>query len=255
MTYPDRLLSSFTELSELVLSRETVASTLDVVARLAVQTIPACDVASISLVKPEEILTVGASDDIAYTLDAIQYETGEGPCLDAIEKNEMWFLIEEMTADVTWPAFSAHAVQHGFESLLAFTLRLDGDTLGALNLYAREASVFEEEDVDNGAIFAAHAAAALANAQAWSGGNRGRNELAAELVSQEVIARAVGILMEKEFRSAEEAFEVLQERAEALKIRLQESAKEVVVAADHDRADLDLPAGFSDRIMGRARKS
>lgn len=254
MTYPERLLSSFKELSTLVLSRETVTSTLDLVARLAVATIPSCDVASISLVRPKEILTVGASDDIAFSLDAIQYDTGQGPCLDAIQKDAMWYRIQEMSSDVTWPAFSSAAARHGFESLLAFTLRIDSDTLGALNLYARRVMAFVEEDIDSGAIFAAHSAVALSNAQASSAASQRFEELDEALVSQEVIARAVGILMEKEFRSAEEAFGVLEERAEQLKIRVMDSAQEVLVAADRDRADLELPEGLAARIMGRARR-
>ena len=253
MTYPERLLSSFKELSSLVLSEESVTSTLDVVALLAVETIPTCDVASISLVRPQEILTVGASDDIAFSLDAIQYETGEGPCLDAIEKNATWFLIQEMSSDTTWPAFSSGAGYLGFESLLAFTLRLDSDTLGALNLYARAASAFGDEDIDSGAIFAAHAAVALANAQASGGRDEGNHELHEAVVSQEVIARAVGILMEKEFRTADEAFRTLEDRAAHLNLRLRDSAQEVVSAADRDRADLELPEGLAERIMGGAR--
>lgn len=253
MTYPDRLLSSFRELSALVLSRESVSSTLDVVARLAVATIPSCDVASMSLVRPKEILTVGASDDVAFRLDAIQYDTGEGPCLDAIQKDAMWFRIREMSSDITWPSFSSEAARHGFESLLAFTSRIDSDTLGALNLYARAARAFVEEDIDSGAIFAAHSAVALSNTQASSGASQRFEKPDEALVSQEVIARAVGILMEKEFRSAEESFRVLEERAEQLKVRLMDGAQEVLVAADRDRADLELPEGLAARIMGRAR--
>lgn len=251
--YPERLLSSFKQLSTLVLSRETVASTLDVIARLAVATIPSCDAASVSLVRSKDILTVGASDDIVFSLDAIQYDTGEGPCLDAIQKDAMWFRIEEMSSDITWPAFSSLAARHGFESFLAFTLRIDSDTLGALNLYARAAMAFAEEDVDSGAIFAAHSAVALSNAQASSGGGHSFEELDEALVSQEVIARAVGILMEKELRTAEEAFQALEERAEQLKVRLLDSAQGVLVAADRDRAELELPEGLAARVLGRAR--
>ena len=254
MTYPERLLSSFRELSGLVLSRETVSSTLDVVSNLAVQTIPGCDVACVSLVRVDEIRTVGTSDDIAHTLDAIQYETGQGPCLDAIDKDAMWFRIDDMRSDTTWPAFSARAEQEGFNSQLAFTLRIGENTLGALNLYSRETSAFGKDDVDHGAIFAAHAAVALSHAQASAEGDReGPDELDEALLAQEIIARAVGILMGKELRTAEDAFEVLEERAEELKVKLEESARGVVVAADRERADMELPAGFADRLMGRAK--
>ena len=253
MTYPERLLSSFRELSGLVLARETVRSTLDVIAHLAVQTIPVCDVASISLVGVSGTATVGTSDDVAFQLDAIQYETGEGPCLDAIGKEAAWYRLDQMSSDTTWPRFSNKAAAQGFESLLAYALRIDHETLGALNLYAHKAHAFTDGDVDNGAIYAAHAAVALDRAQARAVPTIGQDALDEAAVSQEIIARAVGILMDKDFRTAGEALDLLQERAAGLKIKLHESAEEVVVLADTERAALSLPEGFTDRIMGRSK--
>lgn len=251
MNYPRRLLQSFEELSGLVVSKETVPSTLEFISELAVRTIPACDIASVSLVKAEEISTVGSSDDIAATLDAIQYETGQGPCLDAIGKDAGWFQIDEMSHDTKWPQFSARAARHGFESLLAFTLRVDAGTLGALNLYARQQGAFGEEDRDYGAIYAAHAATVLARAQGRSDATEPRE--APALSSEEIVGRAVGILMEGESRTAKEALVVLEERAEQLKMRLRDSAEEIVRAADRRREAMQLPEGFTERLVGRAR--
>jgi GAF domain-containing protein len=253
MKYPQRLLRSFQELSGLVLSQESVGSTLDVVSNLAVQTIPTCDVASVSLVRPDGISTVGSSHEVAQKIDAIQYATGEGPCLDAIGKSAMWFQIDDMTNDSTWPTFSSRAAQEGFKTLLAFTLRVDDDTLGALNLYAHDAHAFSEEDRDFGAIYAAHAAVALANAQASADLARSVDGPAQVDVSQEIVARAVGILMEREVRSGDEALKVLEERAQELKVRLRTAAQEVISTSDRERADLELPEGFAERMMGRAR--
>ena len=69
----------------------------------------------------------------------------------------------------------------------------------------------------------------------------------------ELIERAVGILMEHEFRSAEEAIEALEDRAEELGMCLEDTAGDVVDAADQRRSDLHLPEGFADRLLGRAQ--
>ena len=69
----------------------------------------------------------------------------------------------------------------------------------------------------------------------------------------ELIERAVGILMELEFRTAEEAFDVLERRSQKLGTGLEEAAGDVVDAADQRRSDLHLPEGFADRILGRAQ--
>lgn len=253
MNYPQSLLDSFQELSALVLSHETVRSTLDIVSSLAVQTIPSCDVASVSLVKADGISTIGWSDPVATTLDAVQYETRQGPCLDAITKEAAWYQLDEMSTDTRWPDFSSLAAREGFESLLAFPLRAETDRLGALNLYAREAYAFTQEDREIGAIYAAHAAVALANAQTVADGRQGESKLNDALLSGEIIGRAIGILMEGEFRSADEALSILEARAEQLRVKLQDSAQEVVDSANKRRDELDLPPGFADRIVGRSR--
>lgn len=251
--YPDYLLESFGELSKLLLSGETVGSTLDVIADLAVQTIGGCDVASISLVKGETISTLGASDEVAEELDAFQYEVGQGPCLDAVGKDAMWFHIDSMSDDKVWPAFSKRAVGKGYESLLAFTLKVDDDTLGALNLYARRPGSFTEQDREAGAIYAAHAAIALANAQTHEKDARLRNKLKGALSVQQLIGKAQGILMEREFRTADEALEILRRRAEDLKGRISASAEEVIESAERDLAELPLPEGFEDAVLSRVQ--
>jgi len=253
--YPDYLLESFGELSKLLLSGETVGSTLDVIAALAVQTISGCDVASVSLVKGGTISTLGSSDEVAQELDAFQYEVGQGPCLDAIGKDAMWFQIDSMSDDSVWPAFSKRAVGKGYESLLAFTLKVDDDTLGALNLYARLPRSFTEQDREAGAIYTAHAAIALANAQTHEKDARLRHELQGALSVQQLIGKAQGILMEKEFRTADEALEILRRRAEDLKGRISASAREVIESTDRDLAELRLPEGFEDGVVSRAQKA
>lgn len=255
MSYPEGLLNSFKELSELVHAHETVRSTLDIVSSLAVETIPSCDVASVSLVTDDGISTIGWSDQVASTLDAMQYEARQGPCLDAITEDAGWFQIDEMSSDTRWPDFSSRAAGEGFESLLAFPLRVETHRLGALNLYAREASVFSLEEREIGAIYAAHAAVALGNAQTVAHGRPGRSELNDALLSGEIIGRAIGILMEGEFRSADEALAILEARAEQLRIKLQDSAREVVDSANQRRNELHLPEGFADRVVGRSRTS
>lgn len=253
MTYPKRLLRSFEELSELVRSEESVESTLDLVSRLAVDTIPGCTVASVSLVRKDDITTLGSSDPVALRLDAIQYETGEGPCLDAIGKDATWFQIDDMSTDSKWPAFAGRAAESGFGSLLALTLRIDAETLGALNLYGHEAHAFNDEDRDFGAIYAAHAAIALAQAQDSAGGHA--RELPNDaLATKEIVGRAVGTIMEGESRSAEEAREILESRSEEINARLRDTAQAVITSADKRRAELQLPDGFYDRMMAKVER-
>jgi len=251
--YPDHLLKSFVELSKLLLIEESIETTLDVLSQLAVSTIPGCDVASVSLLKDGYISTMGSSDPIAIEIDAIQYQTGEGPCLDAIGKKKMWFQLDDMSKDTQWPSFSRQAAGRGLESLLAFTLKVDDDVLGALNLFARAPAVFTKEDRETGAIYAGHAAIALANAQVHSKNEHLQEELRRILISKQIIGQAQGILMERDFRSAEQALGALEGRAQELRNKLEASAHEVIEATDRERAELSLPEGLMDKTVERAR--
>ena len=68
---------------------------------------PTCQSAAISLVFPGgRIDTPAATDEAARAVDRIQYETGQGPCLDAIREHES-FLTADLAQEGRWPQFAA----------------------------------------------------------------------------------------------------------------------------------------------------
>jgi hypothetical protein len=69
-----------------------------------------------------------------------------------------------------------------------------------------------------------------------------------------LIGKAQGILMEKEFRTAGEALEILRRRAEDLKGKIAASAQDIIDSAERDLAELRLPEGFEDGVLSRAQK-
>lgn len=240
--HPPELTESFRILSRLLLSDENVESTLARIAELSVEAIPGCDWAGISLVEPEGIRTVGATDDLVTEIDALQYETGEGPCLSAIKESEraVMFEISSMAEDTRWPAFSSRAVERGVMSLLAYTLGVpEHSVLGSLNLYARAAGAFNREDERVGTIFAAHAAVALANAQSLARAEKRAEDLKVGLASRDLIGRAKGILMERDQCTDEEAFQVLVHVSQQLHRKLRDVAHDVVESVSDDRTPVD----------------
>ena len=55
------------------------------ITRTALGTVGGCESAAISLVRRGgPLVTVAATDDLASAVDAVQYEAGQGPCLDAV---------------------------------------------------------------------------------------------------------------------------------------------------------------------------
>lgn len=244
LEHPPELVESFRTLSSLLLANENVETTLARIAELSVRTIPGCDWAGISLVESGTIRTVGATDDLVNQIDDLQYETGEGPCLSAIKESEraVMFEIASMEEDTLWPEFSSRAVETGVMSLLAYTLGVpEQDVLGSLNLYARRAGAFDQEDERVGTIFAAHAAVALANAQSLARAEKRAGDLEVGLESRDLIGRAKGILMERDHCTDEEAFQVLVHVSQHLHRKLRDVAGDVVESLSDKRESEETP--------------
>ena len=205
---------------------ETLQRTVD----LAVKTIPGCEHAGVSVVHHRKIATPAATDSLPLRVDAIQYEVGEGPCLDAIAESQT-FKTDDLTDEVRWPGFSARAHEEtGVTSMLAFRLFARGHTLGALNLYSKAKAAFGDDADEIGALFAALAATALASAQTEEG-------LHVALRSRDVIGQAKGILMERHRITDNEAFEMLKRASQRLNVRLAGVAEEVARTGESPATD------------------
>ena len=105
-------------------------------------------------------------------------------------------------------------------SSLSLQLFVEGDNLGALNLYARQPHAFGEESEDVGLLLAAHAAVAVAGARA-------EEHLRRAVDSRDLIGQAKGILMERYKITADQAFQVLARVSQQTNRRLADVADEL----------------------------
>ncbi len=144
-----------------------------------------------------DIDTPAWTAELVRNSDAAQYETAQGPCLDAIYVQQT-VRVSDMASENRWPDFAKRAVELGVGSMLSFQLYVVGDNLGALNLYSRERDAFDDESEHVGLLFASHAAVAMAGAQ--------RNEqLNRAMGTRDLVGQAKGILMERHKLTADEA--------------------------------------------------
>lgn len=214
------LAETFADVARALLDVDDVEATLIKISALAVDTIDGCDHAGVSLIEGRKVSTPAASDEVPAQVDAIQYETDQGPCLDAIREHET-FRIDDLASEDRWPAFSRRAAEEtGVASMLCFRLFAQGDTMGALNLYAKQRSAFDDEALAVGSVFATHAAVALAGAQQ-------DEQMYKALQSRDVIGQAKGILMAQQGVSADEAFDILRRASQRMNIKLRELADRV----------------------------
>lgn len=230
----DDLVVRLSHLARSLQDEDDIDATLRAIARAAVSTIPGAGYAGISVVlNRREIDTRAATAELAFDVDRAQYETGQGPCLDAIhEQRTVW--VPDMTAETRWPRFTPRAARLGVLSMLAFQLYVRRDNLGALNLYARHTGAFTAESERVGLLFAAHAAVAMSGAQQHA-------HLTAALSARDVIGQAKGILMERHKLTADQAFAVLARASQRSNTKLVDVARAIAEEAESGEAAAGLP--------------
>lgn len=200
-------------------------SVLDRIVRLCVTTIPSCEHAGITVVEGGHVTSPASSDEVPFLLDAIQAETGEGPCVDAVREHET-FYTGRLAAEDRWPNFSQRAnAETGVESILSLRLFVREETLGALNLYSSRPDSFDAHDTGIAAVFATHASVAWSASQAMI-------DLQTGLDTRQLIGEATGILMAREHLTSPEAFDILRRASQRLNVKLRDIARDVVKPPD-----------------------
>ena len=177
---------------------------LDRVVALAVAMVPGADQATITMATVStrrRVYSAAATDDLAKGFDALQDETGEGPCMDALWNQET-VRVDDLGSDSRWPVLGPRAAERGIGSMLCLQLFAHHDTLGSLDLIAYEKSAFTDESEHIGLLLASHAAIAVAGSQELG-------HAAIALVNRDIIGQAKGILMERFRITADQAFEIL----------------------------------------------
>ncbi|GAC1611520.1 MAG: GAF and ANTAR domain-containing protein [Mycobacteriales bacterium] len=217
----DALAEEFSSFARAVQHEDDPHATLVEIVRAAIALVPGCDEASISVVLGRKTVTSdAASSDLPNLVDALQERLGQGPCLDAAYEHTT-VRVADMAAETRWPQFTGGALDLGAAGMLAFQLYVDGDDLGALNLFSRRAGAFTDESEHVGLMFAAHAAVAYANVRKSARVARG-------LATQQLIGRAEGILMERHKVTGDHAFAMLVRASQHNNLKLRDIAGQLV---------------------------
>ena len=230
MAENERLLDSLRDLANLLLSEETLESSLHRVAHLSVRAIDSCDAAGVSVIDGSEVVTAAGSDASVELIDQIQYSLNQGPCLQAMSDGRI-FKIDSMADETRWPEFSSQAIDRGLTGCLSLPLIEDGETYGSLNLYSTSGHVFGADDEKSGTALAAQASGPLSNMRRYEELRRIASELSVTLDSR--VALATGILIERHRCSRDEAMTMLLELAEEQGIGLEKAALSVTESVPH----------------------
>jgi anti-anti-sigma factor len=202
--------------------------------RLVIELVRSCvqgaDGVSVSLLRHGLISTVAASDQTIMDMDADQYATGQGPCLDASVKGH-WFHAESLESETRWPAFTPRARKLGINSILSSPLRAFDMPVGALNIYSRMPSAFDVKAQQTAAHFAQKASVILSDAGAGVTDGQAADRFHAALMSRRSITLAEGVLMERYGVDEDAAFEHLLRLSLYNGVPLRDRADDIVKSA------------------------
>jgi transcriptional regulator with GAF, ATPase, and Fis domain len=167
--------------------------------------------------------TAAGSDQLAWELDAVQYELGEGPCVQAVE-HEPVVVVGHLRHEQRWPRYVATAADKGVRSQVAVRLFSDRKHVAGLNLYSTERDEVDQLAAETARLFATHAAIILGHAEQ-------EDQLNQALVSRKVIGQAIGILMERYRIDADRAFQFLVRASSSSNVKLRDVAEEIVTTS------------------------
>ncbi len=221
----DQLAQQLSELARHLHQKDTVDDTLMGIVRASVDNVPSAQFAGISVVEARrEVSTQAWSDEVVQVCDQAQYESGQGPCLDAVYEQQT-VRVSDMRAEQRWPEFARRAAEVGIGSMLSLQLYVSGDNLGALNLYSSSPEAFDDESEHVGLLLAAHAAVAMASA-------RREEQLVRAMETRDLIGQAKGILMERYKITGDQAFCLLIRVSQNTNMKLRDIADHLTATGE-----------------------
>ncbi len=194
--------------------------TLSWLTRAAVDGLPGVDYASISVLAAGELTTVGSTDPLALKADSLQYEIGQGPCVQAARTSEVT-QSADVVRDFRWPGYGARVGELCLRSQTALPIRAGGTTLGALNLYATRPGLMDAAAVARAQEYAAQAGEGMVL-------RRQVETLTDALNSRRTISQAIGLVMERYGLDEDRAFQYLVRVSQTSNVRLRDVARELV---------------------------
>ncbi len=223
----DGLAVLFSDFARDVQEQTDPHATLTAIVRAAVELIPGCDEGSISVVRCRRTVTSeAASGELPRVVDALQETVQQGPCLDAVYEQET-VRVPDMASETRWPKFATRAHEAGAGGMLSIQLYVEGDNLGALNLFSLRPGAFDDESEHVGLLFASHAAIAYAAAQQ-------KAKMVRTVATRQLIGRAEGILMERHKITGDQAFALLVRASQHRQLKLRDVADRLIHSGELD---------------------
>jgi GAF domain-containing protein len=224
---PALLASAYGQLLGLLVESPDLDAFLDKIVHLAAEVVTPAAVCGLTVCRDGQPFSAAVSNELAAQVDQVQYGTDEGPCLDAL-RGGVVVQVDDLSQEARWDAYRPRAVRHGVMSSLSLPLVVDGESLGALNLYAHAPAAFAAPQRQHAETFAAQCMAALTLSLRQIRQAQVQHQLAEAMVSSSVIDQAIGILMAQQRCTAVTAFDLLRHASQNRNRKLRDIAADII---------------------------
>lgn len=190
-----------------------------------------------------DLQVIASSDERGRTLELMEMQNREGPCLDAF-RTRTPIQAAGPDAEARWPIFTAHARSAGYQSFAALPMHLRDQTIGALTMFSADERVLDGDDLTNAQALADIATIGLLNERTVREARLVAEQLQHALTSRVVLEQAKGIIAVKLDCDVDHGFHVMRSYARGNNLRLSDIARDVVDGSlDTVTLEAHLPAG------------
>ncbi len=228
-TREQRVSKAFVALADTLVDDYDIIDLLDQLVAHCV-TLLAADAAGLLLADPRgELRPIAASSEDAQSMELLQLQAAEGPCLEAYRTVAQVRAPDLAQMADRWPRFVAAVAQAGaFASVHAIPLRLRGQAIGAMNLFHRAPGPLPEADLALAQALADVATIGILSERAVRHGEVVNEQLQTALNSRVIIEQAKGVLAQHFGVSMDIAFNRMRSYARSNNLRLAEVARQCV---------------------------
>ena len=173
--------------------------------------------------------SVCTTDSVSALIEQLQYDLGEGPCLDAYDQGRP--VLEPDLASPAlprWPAFAPPVIVAGARAVFGFPIQVGAVRLGALNLYGDAPGSLSDAQHADALLMAGIVGQALLLLQAGAPTGMVASELEANADFQYVVHQATGMVAAQLEVSVGQALIRLRAHAFGNDRSLHDIAREVV---------------------------
>ena len=191
---PPDTVERLSRVTRLLKTQRTLPAQLEAVVDIVKRTVPTCDAAGIVLLVDGEPTSIAVTDRLTVEIDLVQYQTGEGPCLAAMNEGDI-VRLDILERDSRFTRFAPGALDRGLHSVLSTPLEANGRPVGALNMYSVRPNAFDDRTSEAVRPMVEYAGQAIGSSPLYAYSLDMVDGLVEDLESRALIEQATGVLM------------------------------------------------------------